>query len=170
MERGEAVRPAGSPMIPMESLRPGGGGDPSPAGGAAEGAKDAGRELAGEARRAGTEVAQTARTRAQDEMDRRSTEAGERVASAAGDIRDVAGELRRKGRDRPADLAESAADRVERFAAYLKESDAETIIADARDLGRRQPAVLVAGAAVLGIVAGRMVKAAAPAAREEVRR
>jgi len=30
--------------------------------------------------------------------------------------------------------------------------------------------VLVAGAAVLGIVAGRMVKAAAPAAREEAAR
>jgi hypothetical protein len=170
MERGEAVRPAGSPMIPMESLRPGGDGGGPSSGGVAEDAKGAGRELVGEARQAGAEVAQTARTRAQDEMDRRSTEAGERVAGAAGDIRDVAGELRRKGRDRPADLAESAADRVERFATYLKESDAETIISDARDFGRRQPAVLVAGAAVLGIVAGRMVKAAAPAAREEVRR
>jgi hypothetical protein len=157
-------------MIPMESLRPGGTGGGSQAATVADGAKDAGRELAGEARQAGAEVARTARTRAQDEVGRRSTEAGERVASAAGDIRDVAGELRRKGRDKPADLAESAADRVERFATYLKESDAETIIADARDFGRRQPAVLVAGAAVLGIVAGRMVKAAAPAAREEVRR
>lgn len=166
MQRGEAVRPAGAPMVAMPELRPSGGEGASAA--VAE-TKDAARALVSEARVAGSEAAQTARQRAQEELDRRSTEAGARVADVAGDARDVAALLRDKGRDRPAQLADGAAERIERFAAYLRETDGQRILEDARDFGRRQPAAIVAGAAVLGIVAGRLVRASAPESREVVR-
>jgi hypothetical protein len=157
MTRGDAVRPAGAPMVPMPQLRPGGSGPD-----AALETRQTARAAAGEAKEAGGRLAADARERARVEADRRSTEAGERVAAAAGDVRGVAEHLRGRGRQGPARLADDAAERIERFAAYLRESDSETILADVRDLGRRQPAVVVAGATVVGIVAGRLMKAAEP--------
>ena len=103
-----------------------------------------------------------ARDRAKSEMDRRSTTAGERMELAADDVRDVAQHLRERGREQPARLADEAAERIERFARYLHDSDTDTIIADVRDFGRRQPAAVIAAAAVVGIVAGRLMKASEP--------
>jgi hypothetical protein len=167
MVRGEAVRPSGAPMVPMPQLRPGdGGGADAPSTQVAE----AGKELAGEARAAGDRLAGEARERVRSEVDRRSTSAGERVQEAAGDVRGVAEHLRGQGREGPARVAEEAAERIERFAAYLRDSDTDTILADARDLGRRRPAAVVAGAAVLGIVAGRLVRASGTSGSREVSR
>lgn len=155
--KGEAVRPAGVPMVPMPQLRPHEGG--ATGGDATAGPAAA---LADEAREAGGQIAGDVRARALSEGDRRTTEAGERVAAAAGDVRGVAEHLRGTGREGPAKVADEAAERIERFAAYLRETDTATILADARDLGRRQPAVIVAGAAVVGILAGRLMKATDP--------
>jgi hypothetical protein len=160
--KGEAVRPAGVPMVPMPQLRPRNGGSAT----AGNGAGDTGGALATEARQAGGQIAGDVRARALAEGDRRSSEAGERVAVAAGDVRGVADHLRGNGREGPAKVADEAAERIDRFAAYLREKDTATILADARDLGRRQPAVLVAGAAVIGILAGRVIKASDPGTTE----
>ncbi len=165
VERGVAVRPSGAPMVPMPGLRPGDGGDSEGTGDAREAVVQAGQALADDAKEAGGRLAGEARDRARSEMDRRSTEAGERVAGAAGDVRGVAQHLREQGRDGPARLADEAAGQIDRFAAYLREADGDTILADARDLGLRRPVVLVAGAAVVGIMAGRFLRASEPAGR-----
>lgn len=144
--RGEAVRPAGAPMVPMPHLRA---------------APEESHHPVGAAREAATDLVSTARARGGAEVDRRASQVAQRMAMAAGDMRDIAGELRGKHRDEPARLAEEAADRVERFADYLQRSDSATIIADARRLTRRQPALVVAGAAVIGLAAGRVVRASA---------
>lgn len=125
-------------------------------------AKQVGGELAGQAKEVGAKVAGEARDAARVQVDDRSSRAGAGMLEAAADVRDIAEELRRKGRDRPAQLADQAADRMDRFGAYLKESDADRIMSDARRFARRQPAVVVAGAAVVGIVAGRLLKASEP--------
>ena len=153
------MRPAGVPMVPMPDLRPGDGGGASDT---VEETREAGRALASEVREVGGQLGADARDRAKSEMDRRSTDAGVRVARAAGDVRDVAEHLRQRGKDQPARLADDAAERIERFALYLRDADTDTIIADVRDFGRRQPAVVIAAAAVVGIVAGRLLKASDP--------
>jgi hypothetical protein len=161
--KGEAVRPAGVPMVPMPQLRPGGDDGAPPA---QSEAVEAGKALASEATRAGGQIAGDVKARALAEGDRRSTEAGERVAVAAGDVRGVAEHLRGNGREGPARLADEAAERIDRFADYLRHADTSTMLADIRDIGRRQPAALVAGAAVVGIVAGRLIKASDPEPQE----
>ena len=88
--------------------------------------------------------------------------AGERVGLAAEDARDVAQTLRDKGREAPARFADQAADRMEEFARYLREADADRIMSDIKRVGRQQPAALVAGAAVVGVLIGRVVKASEP--------
>jgi hypothetical protein len=100
-----------------------------------------------------------AKDRLRDQVDQRSTQAGERAASTASDVRSVAEQLRRQGKDRPAKVAEQAADRIERVGGYLKESDADRILGDVEDFGRRKPwAVALAGLA-LGFAASRFLKA-----------
>jgi hypothetical protein len=118
--------------------------------------------VADEARDAGRQAAYDARTAAREQLDKRSSAAGERVGEAAGDARGVADHLRSTGREGPARLADEAAERMDRFAAYLRESDTDRILDDIRRVGRTQPAVLVAGAAVVGVVVGRLVKASQP--------
>ncbi len=160
-EHEKVIRPAGAPMVPSS------GGGPAPAepedrsGGIAA----VGATAVDEAKEAGAQAVSEAGSRAREELDRRSTQAGDRVGSAAGDVRDIAQGLRDKGRDGPARLADDAAERIERFAAYLRESDTDRILEDVRSFSRRRPAVVVAGAAVAGIMAGRLLKASEPSGR-----
>lgn len=165
-ERGVAVRPAGAPMVP--SARPSAEGADDRSTGAAAGAVasevgEAGKQVAGEARDAGRQVADEARRAATEQIDRRSTLAGEKVGLAATDARDIADVLRNKGREGTARVADDAAQRMDRFAVYLRHADSDRIMFDIRRIGRERPAVLVAGAAVVGILVGRVVKASEPA-------
>ena len=125
-------------------------------------AREAGKQVAAEARDAGQQVAEDARRAAGEQIDKRSTLAGEKVGIAATDTRDIADHLRSKGREGPAKVADDAAQRMDRFAEYLRDADSERILSDIRRLGRTQPAALVAGAAVVGIIVGRVVKASEP--------
>jgi glucan phosphorylase len=105
------------------------------------------------------EVAGQARSRLQREVDERSTQAGEQVRSTASDLRSVSHELRNQGKDTPARLADQTAERVERVGGYLAESDADRILRDVEDFGRRQPLAVLAGGIALGMVAARFLKA-----------
>jgi ElaB/YqjD/DUF883 family membrane-anchored ribosome-binding protein len=105
------------------------------------------------------EAASEAKGRVREQVDQRSTEAGQQVASTAGDLRSVGEELRKQGKDTPAKLAEQAAERTERLGSYLTESDADRILGDVEDFARRQPWAVVAGGLALGFVASRFLKA-----------
>ncbi|HEV2874636.1 MAG TPA: hypothetical protein VGW14_05750 [Thermoleophilaceae bacterium] len=117
------------------------------------------REVAGQAQDKAREAAGQARGRMSQEVDRRSTEAGEQVSSNAGDARSVADELRKQGKDAPARYVEQAADRAERLGGYLQESDGDRILRDVEDFARRNPWAVAAGGLVLGFAASRMLKA-----------
>jgi hypothetical protein len=114
---------------------------------------------AGQAQQRAQHAVGQARDNVRQQVDQRSTQVGERVASAAQDARSVGDELRRQGKDQPARLADQAADRAERLGSYLQESDADRILGDVEDLGRRQPWAVVAGGLALGFVASRFLKA-----------
>jgi ElaB/YqjD/DUF883 family membrane-anchored ribosome-binding protein len=99
------------------------------------------------------------RGRLRDQIDQRSTNAGEQVQSTANDVRSVAEELRRQGKDMPARVAEQVADRVESFGGYLRNADGERMLGDVERYARRQPWVVAAGGLALGFVASRFLKA-----------
>lgn len=165
------VRPAGAPMVPM--ARPGEDGPQSAAGQmagqVADEARGAAQQVAADAREAGRSLAEGTRRRAVTEIDRRSAMAADQAKGAADDVRSVASHLREEDRDTAAGLAEDLAAQMERAGEYLRETSPEQIMADARDFARRQPMAVAVGAAVIGIAAGRVVKAAATAPAEEVR-
>ncbi len=105
------------------------------------------------------EAAGQARGQVRQQIDQRSTEAGERVTSTAGDVRSVAQQLREQGKDQPAKLAEQAADRAEQLGDYLKRADADSIMRNVEDFGRRQPWTVMLGGLTAGFLASRFLKA-----------
>jgi ElaB/YqjD/DUF883 family membrane-anchored ribosome-binding protein len=115
-------------------------------------AKEKAQEAAGQAKeKAGSQL--------RSQVDQRSTDAGHRVGGLASDVRAVGESLRERGKNQPAKLAEQAADRAERLGSYLKESDADRILGDVEDFGRRRPWAVVAGGVAVGLVASRFLKA-----------
>ena len=100
-----------------------------------------------------------ARSRLRDQVDQRSTQAGDQVHSAAQDVRGVADQLRGQGKDTPARVAEQVADRAESFGTYLRNADGERLLRDVEDFGRRQPWLVAAGGLALGVAASRFLKA-----------
>ncbi len=101
------------------------------------------------------------------QVDQRSTDAGQQVGGFASDVRSVSDQLREQGKDKPAKLADQAADRAERLGNYLEHSDADRILNDVEDFGRRQPWAVIAGGVALGLVASRFLKASSTSRYEQ---
>src|SRR3954470_22213650 len=97
--------------------------------------------------------------RLKEQVDQRSTQAGQQVSTVADDVRTVAGELRNQGKDTPARYAEQAADRVQSVGQWLERSDGDQILRDVEGFARRNPWAVAAGGLVLGLAASRFLKA-----------
>ena len=93
------------------------------------------------------------------QVDQRSTEAGEKVGATAESFRSLATSLREQGQDPQARVADQLAERAEGLGGYLRDADADRILHDLEDFGRRQPWVVLAGAVVAGVAAARFLKA-----------
>jgi hypothetical protein len=105
------------------------------------------------------EGAATLQSRAREQIDQRSTQAGEQMSSSAQALRSTSERLREEGQDGPARAAERAADQAERLGGYLTESDADRILDDVEDFGRRRPLAVVAIGIAAGFAASRFLKA-----------
>jgi ElaB/YqjD/DUF883 family membrane-anchored ribosome-binding protein len=62
------------------------------------------------------------------------------------------------GADQISDMGHSAADRLDATAEYVREADLQTILGDLRNLVRRYPAQILAGAAILVFLVARAVR------------
>jgi hypothetical protein len=127
--------------------------------GAASQAKDQAQQAAGQAKEQAQQVAGKAKGRAAQQIDQRSTQAGEQVTSTAQDARSVAEQLRSQGKDKPAQLAETVADRIEQVGNYLKNGDSDRFLSDLERIGRKSPMGISLGGFVLGFAASRFLKA-----------
>lgn len=105
------------------------------------------------------EAKQQARRTLRDQVDSRSSQAGEQVSQQAGDIRSLSQELRKQGKDGPARIAGQAADRADKLGAYLTQSDADRILHDVEDFARSNPWAVMAAGLAAGFVASRFLKA-----------
>jgi len=114
---------------------------------------------AGKAQDKAQQAAGQARSRVRDEVDTRSTQAGEQADSVAQDVRSVGEHLRSQGKDKPAEYADKAAERVAGLGDYLKRSDGDAILRDVERFGRERPWAVMAGGVALGIAASRLLKA-----------
>jgi ElaB/YqjD/DUF883 family membrane-anchored ribosome-binding protein len=85
------------------------------------------------------------------------SKAGESLEQVARAIRDAGSNLREE-RPEFATYADTAAQRVETAASYLREHDAREVIDTTQDYARRQPAVVAAGALAVGLLVGRFLR------------
>ena len=126
--------------------------DTSNGGGTVEQGKQAAQEQA-------EKLSDRAQSMACEQVDQRSTQAGQQVSTVASDVRSVGERLREEGKDGPAKIADQVADRAERAGSYLSESDGQTILHDIEELGRRQPWLALVGGIALGVASARLLKA-----------
>ena len=122
-------------------------------------AQEKAQDAAGQAQDKAQQAAGQARDRVRDEVDTRSTQAGQQAETVANDVRSVGEHLRAEGKDKPAELADKAAARVADLGDYLKRSDGDAILRDVERFGRDKPWAVMAGGVVLGIAASRFLKA-----------
>jgi hypothetical protein len=100
-----------------------------------------------------------AKGKLREQIDQRSHQAAEQVNQQASDLRAVSDSLREQGKDGPANAAGKLAEYAEKFGGYLHDRDADALLADAEDLGRRRPWAVAAGGLALGFAASRFLKA-----------
>jgi len=105
------------------------------------------------------DVAGEAQIKVRDQIDQRSTQVGEQVASSAVALRAGADELVRQGNQSAADAAHRAAAQAERLGIYLQDADANRILADVEDVARKNPWAVVVGGVLVGAAAARFLKA-----------
>lgn len=105
------------------------------------------------------QMAKTAQTRVREQVDTRSTQAGEQVSATAQALRTTGRSLHDEGQDAPAKAADQLAGYAERIGDYLTNTDGEQLLHDAEDFGRRQPLAAIGLGLVAGIVASRLLKA-----------
>jgi hypothetical protein len=122
-------------------------------------AQEKAHEVAGEAQEKARDAAGKAQENVRQQVDQRSTEAGEKVSAQAKDLRSVGEELRKQGKDAPAKFADQAAEQTEKVGTYLKEKGPDEMLHDVEDFGRQRPWAVLAGGLALGVVAARFLKA-----------
>lgn len=122
-------------------------------------AKEQVQEKAQVAQEKMSETADTVRSRMREQVDQRSTQAGQQVRSTAQALRSTSQRLREDGQDGPARAAERAADEAEKVGGWLERSDGDRILHDVEDFGRRQPMAIAAIGLALGFAASRFLKA-----------
>jgi hypothetical protein len=97
--------------------------------------------------------------RLREQLDWRSTEAGEQAHAMSQALRSSSEQLRSEGHETPAKLIDGAADRVDRVGSYLRDADSNRLLNDVEGWARSRPWVAAAAGAVIGFAASRFLKA-----------
>jgi sirohydrochlorin ferrochelatase len=111
------------------------------------------------------QVVDQAKNTLQQARDRASSSLGESKGQFADQFRTIADALRRttehlrsEDQQRIAGLTETVARQIEQVSDYLRNKDARAMRQDLENLARRQPAVMLGGALVLGLIGARFLK------------
>jgi len=136
---------------------------------AADQARAKTEDVGAQAKEKAQEAGQQARDRVRDEVDRRSTEAGEQAGSTAQALRQASERLREDGNEPVAKGMEQVAQRVESAGSWLRETDGDRILRDVEDFGRRNPLAVVAGGVAVGFAVSRLLKASSRRRYEDSR-
>jgi ElaB/YqjD/DUF883 family membrane-anchored ribosome-binding protein len=108
------------------------------------------------------QAAETGRGAVRRQVDQRSTQAGEQASSVADTLRQTASQLRADGdgqKARYAQVADQAADRLERTGRYLSDADADELLGRVEDVARQQPWLIAGAGLLIGIATARFMKA-----------
>lgn len=100
-----------------------------------------------------------ASSRVKEQLDTRSTQAGEQMQKVAGAMRQSSDQLREQAGENPAKLNDAVAEKVEQLSSYLTNANAEKMFSDFENVARRRPWMVAGAATVLGFTLSRFLKA-----------
>jgi hypothetical protein len=101
---------------------------------------------------------QQARDRAGSSLGESKSQFADQFGTIADALRRTTEHLRSEDQERIAGLTDTVARQVEQVANYLRSKDAQAMRADLENLARRQPALVIGGALVLGMIGARFLK------------
>ena len=117
------------------------------------------QQAAGQAQEKAQAAAGQAQAKLREQLDQRSGQLAEQVHQQTSDLRSVSETLRDRGKDRPAQVVDRLVGYAQQIESYLRDNDADAMLGDAEEFGRRKPGAVAAGAFGLGLVASRFLKA-----------
>jgi len=101
---------------------------------------------------------QQARDRAGSSLGESKSQFAEQFGTIADALRRTTEHLRSEDQQRIAGITETVASQVDQVANYLRSKDAGAMRVDLENLARRQPALMVGGALLLGLIGARFLK------------
>jgi hypothetical protein len=101
---------------------------------------------------------QQARDRAGSSLGESKGQLADQFGGIAAALRRTTEHLRSEDQQRIAGLTDTVARQVEQVADYLRHKDAGAMRQDLENLARRQPALMIGGALILGLIGARFIK------------
>src|SRR5919107_1940586 len=101
---------------------------------------------------------QQARNRASSSLGESKGQFADQFGTMADALRRTTEHLRSEDQQRIAGITDTVARQVEQVAGYLRNKDARAMRQDLENLARRQPALMIGGALVLGLIGARFFK------------
>ncbi len=139
-----------------------GGESPSPAQGATPQQNTGGQNLLQQAKQTTNEVVNQVQQQANSQFNRQKDSAASELSTVVNAVRRFGETLNNEGQGPIARFAaqygDKAADGLDRVARYLREQDSKRLLNDVQNFGRRQPALLIGGAFLLGFAGARIIK------------
>jgi hypothetical protein len=129
---------------------------------------DDGQDLLQQAKQTTSEVVNQVQQRAGDQINRQKETAASELSTVVNAVRRFGETLNNEGNGPIARFAaqygDKAANGLDRMARYLREQDPKRLLNDVQNFGRRQPALLIGGAFLLGFAGARLIKSSMEAA------
>ncbi len=141
-----------------------GGSTPSGAGHSSQTQQKVG-EVTDQAKQQAGEVVDQAKQQATSQLSSQKDRAVDSLGTVADALRQTGKHLHENDQQGFAQYADKAAERVEQFSGQLRDKDVQEIVRDVERYARQQPAMVLGGAFVLGLLGARFLKSTAQ--REE---
>src|SRR5215217_8364919 len=118
------------------------------------------QEATSTAQERAVELKEQGKSRLGEKLDQRTNEAGVQARKMAQALRRSGEQLSNEGDgQQAAELAEGAADRIERLGGYLERTSGAALVRDVEDFARRRPWMIAGIGLVTGLAASRFLKA-----------
>lgn len=123
-----------------------------------EQARQQSQQFARQARQQADQLVNRGSEQVKSQLADQKHEAAQRLRPIQTALQETAHQLRRQGQESVAQYGDRAADQIERFSGYLRETDVDEIIGEVRSFARRRPGLFLGGGAALGFFATRFLK------------
>jgi hypothetical protein len=125
--------------------------------------KDTAGQIKDEAQQRVGAVAAQAQDQLKSRIATQKDSAAESLSGVAEALRQTGNQLRASDQTGAIGLLDEAASQVERLSGYLQHNDLNRLVRDAESFARRQPALFLGGAFLIGLVGARFLKSSRPA-------